>query len=187
MASARGDSEGAVRAYFEAGDLAGIEARTDTLVRAGRVSEALTLQRAVVARLERDRTQADTLAQADFDDGVLEQTEAYRLPAGSRAYRAHEIASAAAYARALALAPFDERYLLALGNQQLNLGDVAAAERTFERARDVDPTSAEPVEGLGDAAWRRHDDAAARAYLARARALDPTSAAVLSLERKLAR
>lgn len=95
------------------------------------------------------------------------------------------MAAGDAYAHALALAPLEERYLLAFGNQQLNLADLPAAERTFERARDVDPTSAEPLAGLGDVAFRQGDAAGARSYLARARALDPGSAAVRTLALKL--
>ena len=185
IAEARGDSNAAVRAYLQADDLSGLEHHIDELVTAGRVVEAVALERVLIARLAADRTQVDALAQAYFDLGRSEETRAYQIPVGQSERHAHEVAAGDAYAHALALAPLEERYLLAFGNQQLNLADLPAAERTFERARDVDPTSAEPLAGLGDVAFRQGDAAGARSYLARARALDPGSAAVRTLALKL--
>jgi tetratricopeptide (TPR) repeat protein len=185
LAAARGDSAEAVRDYFAAGDLQGMEQHIDALASAGRIEDAVTLERAVVERLATDPTQQDALAQALFDLGRIDQTLAYQFPLGDPRRHLHEVEAVEPYARAVALAPLDERYLLAYANGELNAGDVRAAERVFERARDADPTSAEPIAGLGDAAFRRGDVAAARAYLARARALDPASAAVGTLARKL--
>jgi tetratricopeptide (TPR) repeat protein len=185
IAEARGDSAAAVRAYLAAGDLSALQAAVDGLVRAGRIPDALALEHAAVDRLAADRTQIDALAQAYFDLGGLEETQAYQFAVGTAVRHDHERAAGDAYAKALALAPFDERYLIAYANQELNLGEIASAERVFERARDADPTSAEPVAGLGDAAFRRGDAAAARAELARARAIDPASAAVARLAKEI--
>ncbi len=187
VAAARGDSATAVRDYFAAGDLQGMEEHIDALVRAGRILDAVNVQRAVVDRLAADPTQQDALAQALFDLGRIDQTLAYQYPVGDPRRHAHEVEAVEPYARAVALAPLDERYLLAFANGELNVGDIADAERILERARDADPTSAEPIAGLGDAAFRRGDIAAAQADLARARVLDPTSAAVGTLARKLGR
>jgi tetratricopeptide (TPR) repeat protein len=188
LAAARGDSAGAVRDYLAAGDLAGIQAHIDDLARGGRVADAIVLERELVARLGSDRAQIDALAQAWFELGLIEQARAYQLAASKTADpAAHERASADAYAHAVSLAPFDERYLIAFANEQLNLGNLKAAVGGFERARDADPTSAEPISGLGDAAFRRGDRAAALGFLGRARALDPSSAAVASLAAKLGR
>ena len=185
VADARGDAAGAVRAYLDAGDLSGVEHHVDELLAVHREPEALALQRAVVARLLDSPGQADALALAYFDLGRVEEAQAYRLLVGSNERREHENRAADAYAQAVARAPFEERYLIAYANQQLNIDDIAAAERAFERARDADPTSAEPLAGLGDAAFSRGDVAAARDYLARARVLDPNSDAVRRLAREL--
>ena len=185
LADARGDATAAVRAYLDAGDLSGVERHVATLVAGGRVADALALQRAVVTRLSDERGQADTLAEAYFQLGRIEETQAYALAVGADARHRHEMLAGGAYGRAVALAPLEERYLIAFGNQQLNLDDIAGAERAFERAHDVDPTSAEPLAGLGDAAFSRDDATAARTYLARARALDPASDAVRNLAREL--
>jgi Flp pilus assembly protein TadD len=77
------------------------------------------------------------------------------------------------------------RYLVVFGNEQLNLGQLDEAQRTFARAHDIDPTSAEPLAGLADAALRRGDVAAARAYLRQGRALDPASDAVRRVAARL--
>jgi uncharacterized protein HemY len=53
------------------------------------------------------------------------------------------------------------------------------------RARDADPTSADPFAGLGELAHRRGDERAARSYLERARSLDAHDEAVLRLAREL--
>ena len=185
LAEERGDTTAALRAYLDAGDLADVEAAIAALQASGHIPAALAVQKLFVSRLEADRTQADALAQAVFDVGRLEETQAYQLAVGSPQRHAHEVASGDAYARAVALAPLDERYLIAYANQQINLHEFADAERTFERARDADPTSAEPLAGLGAVAAERGDRAAARALLARARALDPASDAVRNLARAL--
>ncbi len=185
VADARGDAAGAVRAFLAAGDLSGVEHHVDGLLAVHREPDALALQRAVVARLLDSPGQADALALAYFDLGRVEEAQAYRLLVGSNERRAHENRAADAYAQAVARAPFEERYLIAYANQQLNIDDIPAAERAFERARDADPTSAEPLAGLGDAAFSRGDVASARGYLARARALDPESDAVHRLAREL--
>jgi len=79
------------------------------------------------------------------------------------------------------LAPLALDYFLAYGSQQVNLAQLDAAVRTFERARDADPTSAAPLAALGDVALRRGDVGAARGFLERARSLDPASDAVQRL------
>jgi tetratricopeptide (TPR) repeat protein len=184
LAQARGDYAAAVRDYLAAGDLAWLEGEVDRLSASGRVAQALALQKSIVARLTEDRTEPDVLAEADFDLGRIEQAQAYRTWILFPGHRAHEVAAGRAYARAVALAPFRERYLIALGNQQLNLSELVAATRTFERARDADPTSIEALTGLGDAALRRGDRAMAATYLALARARAPDNESVRILERR---
>lgn len=186
LAAARGDTAGAVRGYLEAGDLAGLEAQVAEQQARGRIPAALVLQHATIARLREDRTQPDLLAEAYFRLGRLEESQAWQLALRSAERRRHEVRAADAYALAVTLAPFDIKYLIGYGNQQLNLGDLSAAERAFGRARAVDPTSVEPLTGLGDAAYRRGDRARARDFLARARAIDAHADAVRRLAGELA-
>jgi len=185
LAEARGDVPDAVRSYLAAGDLDDLEARVDDLRSAGQIVPALALAREIVARLQSDPTQADALAQAYWNLGHVEESKAYQSWVGSAERNQHERLAAAAYARAVALAPLQERYLIAYANQQLNLAQLDAAATAFSRAQNVDPASADPLAGLGEVAHRRGDAAAARAYLSRARALDPHSDAVIRLAREL--
>jgi Flp pilus assembly protein TadD len=185
LAQARGDAPAAVRAYLAADDLGDLERQVDELARSRNLGAALALQHATIVRLAADPTQADALAQAYFALGRLEETQAYALWVGSPERHAHEVAAGAAYARAVALAPLEERYLIAFANQLLNLDRLGEAERAFLRARDADPTSADPFAGLGELAHRRGDERTARAYLERARSLDAHDEAVLRLAREL--
>lgn len=185
IALRRGDRAGALAAYLAAGDLAGVEAAIARLQAEHHPARAVALSEEVVARLERDRTQADALAQAYYDLGGARETRAYAIPPGLPARRVVEESALRAYERASALAPLSVRYLIAVANQRINLGDIAGARTIFERARSVDPTSAEPLTGLGDVAFRSGDRALAEAMLARARALEPGSAAVRRLATEL--
>lgn len=185
VAEARGDAAGAVADYLSADDVTGLERRIDELAGSGQIPAALELQRAAIAKLQGDRTQADALAHAYFALGRLEETAAYALAVGTPARHARELDSRDAYAGAVALAPLDENYVLGYANQLLNVGELEAAKRAFGRARDVDPASAEPFAGLGEIALREGNAARARAYLARAQALDPASDAAARLAREL--
>ncbi len=182
---ARGDGDAAARDDLAAGDFEAFAEDLDRLAATGRLERALELARAAVARLSLDRTEPDSLAQAQYGLGILEEARAQTYPSGSARRRRHAEAAAAAYAAAVELGPLDERYLLAAGNQALNLGSWNDAAATFGRAAALDPTSADPIASMGDLAYRRGDRAAARSYLARARALDPRSAAVTRLAAKL--
>ncbi len=85
----------------------------------------------------------------------------------------------------LALAPQAERYLVAAGNQALNLGDFRKARDYFGRAADVDPTSVDAVVGLGDLAYRSGKPGEARDYLRKAQAMNPSAPSVLRLAEEL--
>ena len=185
IAEAHGDTVGATNDYLAAGDVAGLDGLVERLAARGRFREALRLQRAIVARLSNDRTQQDALAAAAFSLGLLEERQAYALAVGAPERHAHELLARDAYALAAKLSPLSGRYLLALGNQQLNVFDIAGAVATFDLARSVDPTNAGPLLGLGDAAARRGERDVARRYLARARAIEPASAAAERLAREI--
>jgi tetratricopeptide (TPR) repeat protein len=185
VAEARGDAAGAVADYLAADDLSGLERHIDELAGAGQIPAALKLQRAAIAKLQGDRTQADALANAYFALGRLEEKAAYALAVGAPARHARELDARDAYASAVAQAPLDENDLLGYANQLLNVGELEAARRAFVRARDVDPASAEPFAGLGEIALRQGDPARARQYLARAQSLDRASNAAGRLAREL--
>ncbi|MGP6157801.1 MAG: tetratricopeptide repeat protein, partial [Vulcanimicrobiaceae bacterium] len=148
---------------------------------------ALTLRQELVLRLGRDRTQSDSLAEAYYRLGILEEEAASRLRLGDPLRRTRELRSKQAYESALTLAPLSQRYLIAAGSQELNLGDLDAAQRDYVRAHNADPTSAVAFVGLGEVALRRGDAAGARAALARAHALDPNEPSVSRLAHKLAK
>jgi hypothetical protein len=158
LAEMDGRQDRADAAYLAAADLSDVERAVALLVSRDQIPKALVLQRALIARLESNATQVDALAQGWFDLGRLEETQSYHLWHGSPERHAHEVAAGRAYARAVALAPLDERYLIAFANQQINLHAYAAATRTLQRAHDVDPTSAEPIAELrAIAPSRLHD------------------------------
>jgi tetratricopeptide (TPR) repeat protein len=179
LAEKRGDETAAVRAFLEAGAVDDLERHIAEVQRRGDVAGALRLQEATVKRLRDDRTASGALPEAQYGLGVLEQRYAYTLPIARRA--PYQRRSLQAYEAAVSLAPLAERYLIAAGSQELNLGDIARAERYFERARDVDPGSVDALAGLGDAAYRRGDLERARAYLAGAQKMDAAAPAVRRL------
>lgn len=187
LARAKGDVDEAVRDDLAAGDYARLASDLDALAARGDVAGALEVQRAAVAQLATRRMEPDAFAEAQYRLGIFEQARGQAFAPGSATRRAHEVAAASAYARSVALAPLDERYLLAAANQALNMGAWAQAAATFARAAAVDPVGADPPAGLGDLAYRRGDFALARRYLARARTLDPHSLAVARLAAKFAR
>lgn len=185
LAERRGDGAASLRAYLAADDLDDVERQVDALAAQQRFDRALVLQNAIVARLRTDPTQTDALAQAYYELGQLDEARSWRLRILSPPRYDAEAQAAAAYAEAVALAPLSERYLIAYGNQLLNVKRGAEAERTFARAYDIDPASPEPLVGLGEAAFRRGNVATARSYLERARKAGPQDAAVARLAREL--
>ncbi|MDQ2908827.1 MAG: tetratricopeptide repeat protein, partial [Candidatus Eremiobacteraeota bacterium] len=181
LALVAGDSVAAARDAARAHDLGTLGQVTDLLVARSDFARALTVQRAAIAQLRSDPTEGDALAEAQFRLGRLEEMTAWRYAVGSGVRRAHERASLDAYVRAAAAGPFVERYLLALAAQALDVGRYRLAEATYERARSVSPSSADPYAGLGDLALRRGDRPQAARELARAQRLNPDSAAVRRL------
>jgi len=185
LAERRGEFAIALQDEFAAGDLAALERHVAAERDRGDIAGALALQEATIARFARDPTQADALAQAYFQLGRLQETQAYAFALGDPKRRAHERLARDAYAQATELAPFDERYLISYASQLVNLSDFEAAGAVFARARDADPTDADSYAGMGDIAFRRGNRAAARRYLARAQALDADAASVVRLAREL--
>ena len=183
IAELRGDHAAALRNYLVAGDLAGLEREEQFVEQSGDIARAVSLQREIVSRLEQDPTQPDALAEAWWRLGLTEENDAYHHPIEAR--RPYGVRSLDAYEHAVALAPLSEKYLIAAGSQELNLDDSERARAYFERARDVDPTSAQAWVGLGEVALFHGDRAGAARFLARARKIDPSLPAVHRLDAKL--
>ncbi len=185
IAQARGDDAHAIADYLAAGDLVRLEAFIDAIAARGQSARALALQARTIATLQSAGAQNDTLAEAYYRDALLLQAHAYAIGPAAPAGHAFEVRSQAAYARAAALAPLEERYLIALGNQDLNLERLDAARATFEHLRELHPTSVEALTGLADAAIRAHDPAAAAGYLDAAERLAPGSPDVARMRARL--
>jgi tetratricopeptide (TPR) repeat protein len=187
IAERRGDRTEAVADYLAAGDVTALQTQIDALATAGHVAAAIDLETALLERLAARRAQNDTIAEAEYHLGLLDQARAYQFPASAAEHARDQFRSRDAYATALRLAPLEERYALALANQDLNVGDLAAARALFSRVHDLDPSSADPYTGLADAAIRAHDPQTARAELDAAERIAPGSAAIASLRSRLPR
>lgn len=184
LAEVRGDHGAAVAGYLRARDLIGLEREESRIAASGHTREAVLLQRQIVKALESDPTQPDALAEAWWRLGLAEQLDGYmHYPINSR--RSWALRAMRAYEQACALAPLSERYLVAAGNQEINLNDDADAEHYFERARDVDPTSAQAWVGLAQIAMRRGDPKAAHRYMLRARHMEGSSPTAAGLSDEL--
>lgn len=183
VAERRGDAAAAVSGFLDAGDAGDLERLIVAEQNAGNVDAALALQKAMIERLRGERFASSALPEAYYRLGLLQQAQAYQVPSGSR--EPYERRSLASYRSAIALAPFAERYLVAAGNEELNLGEYDRAERSFRRAHDVDPTSVDAITGFGDLACRRHDPEQARAQLATALKMNPEAPSVKRLVAEL--
>jgi tetratricopeptide (TPR) repeat protein len=183
VAERRGDDAAAVSGFLDAGDAGDLERLIVAEQNARHVDAALGLQNAMIERLRGERFASSALPEAYYRLGLLQQAQAYRVPVGAR--EPYERRSLASYKSAIALAPFAERYLVAAGNEELNLGEYDRAERYFRRAHDVDPTSVDAITGFGDLACRRHEPQQARAALATALKMNAEAPSVKRLAAEL--
>jgi tetratricopeptide (TPR) repeat protein len=186
IAELRGDAEAAQRGWFDAGDYDELEHLVDELELRGDVRGAERLQSTIVARLARDRTHPNTLAEAWWRLGVLcaALPPRARSPEGTQTYARRALA---AYEEAIALAPLSAKYLISAASQDLNVDDLDGAQRYFERAAEQVPGSVLIPVGYGEVAVRRRDFATARRRLAEARRIDAAEPAVERLARKIPR
>ncbi|MGD0053764.1 MAG: hypothetical protein ABSD03_18305 [Vulcanimicrobiaceae bacterium] len=109
-------------------------------------------------------------AEVEWREGGIAADAALRYPAQAAAY---DRASVDAFARALARAPNDEKYLLNYAMAALRNGDAEVAKRTYQRAAEVVPDSVDAFVGvavttadLGECAPSRAAWAQAHAYAA---------------------
>ncbi len=144
VALAADDPAQALRDFAAAGDFIAAQGAIDTLGARDPV-RALAIVRAFARRLDTGVAGPEIAAEVEWREGQIAALAAAREPARARAYLR---AALAAYGRALALAPDDEKYLLNDAYVALELGDVAAACATYARAAQVVPGSADALAGL---------------------------------------
>lgn len=145
IAEQRGDLRTAANAYLAARDVEHAQSLVDALEQRGHADEARTLEADLVANSTGSVDQ-ENHARTLWRLGQL--TQVYATTLSGAAARAQSRASLRLYDEALALAPSDETFLLAAGQQALTLGDRAAAATYYQRALDAVPNSADARHGL---------------------------------------
>lgn len=178
-AEQRGAADEALRAYLAAGDFESAQTLIDQLADRDPVA-AVGVVHAFTARISEAGYTPEIAAQAFWRQGVIEAAAGYRVPAQRTPYWAAALAS---YARALALAPNEETYLLAYAYQALANGDATTAQRSYTRATQVVPDSVDAFIGLAMSSAATSCDVArdaairARGYAAaQHRAIEPLGA-----------
>jgi tetratricopeptide (TPR) repeat protein len=145
IAERSGAPTAAARAYLEARDVEHAQALVDALERAGRLDAATALE-ADLAAHSTGAVDEENHARVLWRLGQFTEMQALRLPPAAARQKARE--SLRLYDEALALAPSDETFLLAAGQQALTLGDHIAAAGYYQRALDAVPNSADARRGL---------------------------------------
>jgi tetratricopeptide (TPR) repeat protein len=145
LAERRGDAGAAIEWYARARDFERAQQLIDAAAADPRGAQAEPLEARLIAGLG-DAADAGVRARAFWRLGQLTMARAAAAPAAER--RALERRALDLYERALALAPNEETYLLAAGQQALTLGDKAAARGYYMRALDAVPNSADARAGL---------------------------------------
>lgn len=155
----------ALRDFAAAGDFIAAQGAIDALgTRDPRA--ALALVRDFESRLAAAGSAPEIAAEVEWREGEIAAAAAARYPAEAAPY---ERAAVDAFARALARAPNDEKYLLNYAFAALRIGDAEGARRTYVRAAQVVPDSVDAFVGVAVTAADLGDCAASRAALARAR------------------
>jgi tetratricopeptide (TPR) repeat protein len=149
LAESRGDAAAAIEWYARARDFERAQRLIDVSAAARRGVQAEQLEARLVAALG-DDADAGVRARAFWRLGQLTQARAAQAPAAlpPPVRLALERRALGWYDRALALAPNEETYLLAAGQQALTLGDKTAARGYYLRALDAVPNSADARVGL---------------------------------------
>lgn len=147
LAELRGDPDAALPWYARARDFERAQRLIDAYDAQGRLAQAAALEARLVDVLS-GGSAAGVRARALWRLGQLTQEQAAADPAdaGALSWRALRM-----YERALKIAPNEETYLLAAGQQALTLGDKIAAARYYLRALEAVPNSADARAGLARA------------------------------------
>ena len=160
-----GDPASALRDFAEAGDFIAAQAAIDALG-ARDPRAALAMVRDFEQRLALSGSAPEISAEVEWREGGIAAAAAARYPAEAATFD-HDAVDA--FARALARAPNDEKYLLNYAFAALRIGDAEGARRTYERAAQVVPDSVDAFLGVAVTTATLGDCPAARAALARAR------------------
>jgi tetratricopeptide (TPR) repeat protein len=174
------DPATALRDFAAAGDFIAAQAAIDALG-ARDPRAALAIVRDFEARLAEHGAAPEIAAEVEFREGGIAAAAAAQYPLEAAEY---ERAAVDAFARALARAPNDEKYLLNYAFAALRIGDAEGARKTYERAAQVVPDSVDAFVGVAITTATLADCAASRVALARARgfaaeqqrAIDPAGA-----------
>jgi tetratricopeptide (TPR) repeat protein len=144
LAEAQDDPAAALRWYARARDFERAQRLIDAYDNTAHRLQAIGLETELARALSGD-ADAGVRARALWRLGQLTAAQGFadapqRSVLGRRALTLYE--------RALEIAPNDETYLLAAGEQALELGDTAAAAAFYRRALDAVPNSADARAGL---------------------------------------
>ncbi len=164
-ALAQGEPAIALRDFATAGDFIAAQATIDAVGARDPVA-GLAIVRDFERRLAASGSSPEIGAEVEWREGQIAGLAARRHPADAVAY---ERAALAAYRRALARAPGEEKYLLNDAFTALVLGDAVAARSAYTRAAQVVPDSVDAFVGVAATAAVLGDCSAARAALVRAR------------------
>jgi tetratricopeptide (TPR) repeat protein len=159
------DPAAALRDFAAAGDFISASAAIDALgVNDPRA--ALAIVRDFQRQLAERAAAPEIAAEVAWREGVIAATAAARYPDDAQRYQNESLA---AFDRALASAPNEEKYLLNDAFARLRLGDAAGARRGYVRAAQVVPDSVDAFVGVAVTAATLGDCGAARTALERAR------------------
>ena len=159
------DPATALREFAAAGDFIAAQAAIDVLGKRD-PRAALAIVRDFEQRLAARGPAPEIAAEVDWREGGIAAAAGLRYPAEAATYDRIAID---AFARALALAPNDEKYLLNYAFVALLIGDAEGARRTYERAAQVVPDSVDAFTGVAVTTAYLGNCAASRTALARAR------------------
>jgi tetratricopeptide (TPR) repeat protein len=178
IALADNDRAAASRYFIDANDAFALRAEVTRLARHN-LPAGYDLQSRLKDKLARSAIHPDALADAYWELGRLATQRGYAQPARRIEWFEEGIRD---YEHAVALAPTAERYLMAAGSQELNLGDPKNASQYFQRVVNQNPASADAYAGLGVSAFRLGDIAEARRYERLSRSYEPHSHFLHTLE-----
>lgn len=173
VALARGRHDEAIRRFLEAGDDAALQADVLQLIETGHAREAYALEERVRRRLVASKTRPNAVADSWWRLGRL----AVRMHDDQEADRD--------YARAIALAPLNTKYIIESGTLALQRRQADAARALFARAAEIDPASADAAAGMALAALDAGDRAEAERLTARALRLNAHASLARRLQRRL--
>jgi tetratricopeptide (TPR) repeat protein len=160
-----GDPATALRDFAATGDFIAAQAAIDALG-ARDPRAALAIVRDFEQRLAAHGSAPEIAAEVEWREGGIAAAAAARYPREAAEF---ERAAVDAFAKALARAPNDEKYLLNYAFAALRIGDAEGARKTYERAAQVVPDSVDAFVGVAVTTAALGDCALSRTALARAR------------------